>query len=68
MANPASLILSGVMMLEHLGWKEAAESVVSSLQTVIAQKKVTVDLSRGIKGVAVLGTVEFAEEIIDNLE
>ena len=66
-ANPASLILSGVMMLEYIGWQEAADSITFALQSAISKKRVTVDLSRGMHGAAVLGTHEFAEEIADNL-
>jgi isocitrate dehydrogenase len=66
-ANPSSLILSGVMMLEHLGWQEAAEIIVKALERTIAQKKVTYDLERQMKGATRLKTSEFAAHICKNM-
>lgn len=65
--NPGSLILSGVMMLEHLGWKEAAEMVYPALGKTISQKRVTYDLERQMEGAVVLKTSEFASAIIENM-
>ena len=65
--NPGSLILSAVMMLEHLGWPEAAELVNSGLGKTIAQKRVTYDLERQMEGAKVLKTSEFASAIIENM-
>lgn len=65
--NPGSLILSAVMMLEHLGWKEAAEMVYSGLSKTIFQKRVTYDLERQMEGATVLKTSEFASAIIGNM-
>lgn len=65
--NPGSLILSGVMMLEHLGWEEAARLVYDALGKTIAQKRVTYDLERQMSGAAVLKTSEFASAISENM-
>jgi isocitrate dehydrogenase len=65
--NPSSLILSGVMMLEHLGWQEPADLVDSAVGKTIAQKRVTYDLERQMEGATVLKTSEFASAIIENL-
>ena len=65
--NPGSLILSGVMMLEYLGWQEAAALIDSALAQTISQKRVTYDLERQMKGATVLKTSEFAAAIIENL-
>ena len=67
MANPSSLILSGVMMLEYLGWKEAADLVRKSLEETIRQKKVTYDLERMMEQATRLSTSEFCEAIISNM-
>ena len=66
-ANPGSLILSAVIMLEYLGWQEAADSVISALEKSIQQKKVTGDLARQMENATELGTREFAEAICKNL-
>jgi isocitrate dehydrogenase len=65
--NPGSLILSGVMMLQYLGWKEAAEAVYSGLAKTIQQRRVTYDLERQMEGAIVLKTSEFASAIIENM-
>jgi isocitrate dehydrogenase len=65
--NPGSLLLSGVMMLRWLGWDEAAQAVESALARTIAEKKVTYDLERQMKGATLLRTSEFASAIIGNL-
>jgi len=65
--NPSSLILSGIMMLEYLGWQESADLINSAVATTIAQKRVTYDLERQMEGATVLKTSEFASVIIDNL-
>ena len=66
--NPGSLILSGVMMLEHLGWQEAADRVYFSLGKTIFQKRVTYDLERQMEGASVLKTSEYASAIIENMD
>ncbi len=67
MVNPGSLILSGVMMLEHLGWNEAAERVVRGLERTIANRTVTYDLERQMQGARLVSTSGFAEEIVRNM-
>jgi len=68
MVNPGSLILSGVMMLEYIGWNEAAQLIVSGLQKSILNKRVTYDFERLMKGASKLKTSEFGDEIIRNME
>jgi isocitrate dehydrogenase len=65
--NPGSLILSGVMMLEHLGWEEAAGRIVKALEQTIQQKTVTYDLARQMEGARSLKCSEFANAIIENM-
>ncbi|MHB1630244.1 MAG: NADP-dependent isocitrate dehydrogenase [Bacilli bacterium] len=65
--NPGSVILSGVMMLEHLGWQEAADAIVASLQKTIQQKVVTYDFARLMQGAQEVKTSEFADAVIQNL-
>jgi len=66
-ANPGSLILSGVMMLEYLGWNEAAEHVYDALDHTFSKRKVTYDLYSQMEGATLLTTDEFAQEIIGNM-
>ncbi len=63
--NPGSLILSGVMMLEHLGWSEAAETVVRGLEAAFRKKIVTYDLARLMSGAREVRTSEFATAVIE---
>ena len=65
--NPGSLILSGVMMLQWLGWQEAASGIVAALEKTIGQKKVTYDLERQMEGATLLKTSEFGRAIVENL-
>jgi isocitrate dehydrogenase len=65
--NPGSLILSGVMMFEHLGWNEAAAAVNAGLAAAIARKTVTYDLARQMEGGREVRCSEFAEAIIDGM-
>src|SRR5437899_374048 len=65
--NPASVILSGVMMLNYMGWTEAAALIEGGLEKTIAQKKVTYDLARQMKGATELKTSEFGDAIIKNM-
>ena len=67
MANPGSLILSAVMMLEYLGWQEAADLIQKALDETIMQKQVTYDLERLMEGATKLKTSEFASVIIENI-
>lgn len=65
--NPSSVILSGVMMLEYLGWNEAAESITHAVGKTIKSKKVTIDFYNLMKDATLLKTSEFGDEIIKNL-
>ncbi len=65
--NPGSVILSGAMMFEHLGWQEAANLIYKGLEAAIASKKVTYDFERLMEGATLLKTSEFGEEIIHNM-
>jgi isocitrate dehydrogenase len=65
--NPSSLLLSGVMMLEYMGWNEAAQAIVESLKTTIKRKRVTIDFYNLMHDATLLKTSEFAEELIKNL-
>ena len=65
--NPGSLILSGVMMLEHMGWNDAAALVVKGLEKAVANKTVTYDLERQMDGATLVSTSRFADEIIKNM-
>jgi isocitrate dehydrogenase len=66
-ANPSSLILSAVMMLEYLGWEKASVAVVAALEKTIRSKVVTYDLARQMDGAKEVGTRQFAEVIVKNL-
>jgi len=65
--NPGSVILSGEMMLRYLGWNEAADLIVRSLESTIAAKRVTYDLARMIPGATELKCSEFGSEMIKNM-
>ena len=67
MVNPGSLILSAVMMLRYLGWKEAADSIESAMEKTILQKTVTYDLERQMEGATKVSTSQYATHIIANL-
>ena len=65
--NPGSLILSGVSMLRRMGWSEAAETIVSSMEDTISQKLVTYDFERQMEGATLLRTSEFADAMIERM-
>ena len=65
--NPGSVMLSGVMMLKHLGWSEAATTIEAAIERTIQQKKVTYDLARQMAGATELTTSGFADAIIANM-
>jgi isocitrate dehydrogenase len=65
--NPSSVILSGVMMLEYMGWQEAADLIVKGLESSIANKRVTYDFERLMDGATKLKCSEFGDEIIRNM-
>jgi len=66
-ANPSSLLLSGVMLLEHLGWHEAAERINRAYAATIAEKTVTYDFARLMEGATEVSTRAFADALIGNL-
>ncbi len=65
--NPGSLILSGAMMLEYLGWTEARDKVHDALETAIGKKRVTYDLARQIEGATEIKCSEFAQAVVDSM-
>jgi isocitrate dehydrogenase len=65
--NPGSVILSGEMMFRYLGWHEAADLIVSSLERTIGQKRVTYDFERLMPGATLLKTSEFAQAVVENM-
>jgi isocitrate dehydrogenase len=66
--NPSSVMLSGVMMFDFMGWKEVGKLIESGIEHTIGQKKVTYDLERMMEGATKLGTAEFASAIIENMK
>jgi len=65
--NPSSVLLSGVLMYEHIGWQEAADDIVRALEAVIGDKVVTYDFARQIEGATEVKCSEFAQAIVDRL-
>ncbi|NJJ40222.1 NADP-dependent isocitrate dehydrogenase [Paenibacillus apii] len=65
--NPGSVVLSGVMMLEHLGWQEAADLIYKGMSTAINNKTVTYDFARLMEGATELKCSEFADEVIKHM-
>jgi isocitrate dehydrogenase len=65
--NPGSVILSGVMMLEYLGWLEAADLIYKGLEAAISKKRVTYDFHRQMEGATLLKCSEFAQEVVKNM-
>ncbi|MEI2462775.1 NADP-dependent isocitrate dehydrogenase [Niallia taxi] len=66
--NPSSVLLSGVLLLEHLGWNEAAQLIVSSVEKTIASKVVTYDFARLMNGATEVKCSEFGDELIKNMD
>jgi isocitrate dehydrogenase len=66
--NPSSVILSGVLLLEHLGWNEAADLIITSMEKTIASKVVTYDFARLMDGATEVKCSEFGEELIKNMD
>ncbi len=67
MVNPSSLILSGVMMLQYMGWSEAADLIVDAMTKTVEAKTVTYDLHRQMEGAAKLSCSAYAEAIVANM-
>ncbi len=65
--NPGSVILSGAMMFEYMGWQEAADLIYKGLEAAIASKRVTYDFERLMEGATLLKCSEFGEEIVKNM-
>ncbi|MGK0553821.1 NADP-dependent isocitrate dehydrogenase [Macrococcus capreoli] len=65
--NPSSVILSGVLLLDHLGWKEAGELIMKSMEKTIASKVVTYDFARLMEGATEVKCSAFADELIKNM-
>ena len=65
--NPSSVILSGVLMLEYLGWREAGGLIVKGMEASVQQKRVTYDFERLMEGATKLKTSEFGQSIIDHM-
>ena len=65
--NPCSVILSGVMMFEYMGWDKAAKLIVKGVEKAIKSKRVTYDFARLMKGATEVKCSEFADEIIKNM-
>jgi isocitrate dehydrogenase len=65
--NPGSVILSAVMMLEQMGWQEAADLIVKGLETAISNKRVTYDFHRQMEGATLLKCSEFANEVVKGM-
>ena len=66
--NPSSVMLSGVMMFDFMGWKEVGQLIEAGIERTIAQKRVTYDLERMMEGAKKLKTSEFASAIIENMQ
>jgi isocitrate dehydrogenase len=66
--NPSSVILSGVMMLEYMGWQKAADLIVKGIEGAISHKRVTYDFHRLMEGATKLKCSEFGDEIISNMD
>lgn len=65
--NPSSVLLSGEMMLRHLGWNEAADAVIGAVEKTISQKRVTYDFHRLMEGATLLSCSEFGQALVENL-
>lgn len=68
LANPGSLILSGALMLDHLGWREAAHKIRQALMLCIAQKQVTIDLASQMEGATQVSCSQFGALVLENLD
>ena len=65
--NPGSVILSGILMFEHMGWQEVADAIVRGMSKTIASKHVTYDFERLMTGATLLKCSEFGKAIVDNI-
>jgi isocitrate dehydrogenase len=67
-ANPCAMILTGVMMLEYLGWSEAARLIRNGLESTIMQKRLTYDLARNVEGSRLVKCSEFGDYVLRNMQ
>ena len=67
MVNPSSIILSGAMMFEYMGWTEVAKLIENSVESAIAGKRVTFDFHRLMEDTELLSTSDFGDEIIGQM-
>jgi isocitrate dehydrogenase len=65
--NPGSVILSGVMMFEHMGWHEVADMILKAIDKTIGQKRVTYDFERMMDGAILVSCSGFADALIENM-
>jgi isocitrate dehydrogenase len=65
--NPGSVVLSGVLMFEHMGWQEVADGIIRGITNTIAKKEVTYDFERLMEGAKLLKCSEFGKAIVDNM-
>ncbi|PSP40677.1 NADP-dependent isocitrate dehydrogenase [Halobacteriales archaeon QH_6_64_20] len=66
--NPSAMILSGRIMLEHLGWEDASELIYDAIEEAVLDKRVTYDIERQLDDAERVGTSEFADVVIENIE
>ncbi len=66
--NPTSAILSGMLLLRHIGWKESADTIEKAVARTVSQRRVTYDLARQLEGVQPIGTSKFADAVIENMQ
>ena len=66
-ANPVATFWTAVMMLEHMGWDEAAEAVIRGMKGAVGAKTVTYDLERQMDGARILKTSEFGQAVIEHM-
>ena len=66
--NPSAMILSGRIMLEHLGWEDASELIYDAIEEAVLDKRVTYDIERQLDDAERVGTSEFADFVIENIE
>ena len=67
-ANPGSLLFSGVLMLEHMDWEEAAQAIKTAYPEVVQRKTVTYDFARQMEGATKVSTSGFADELVKELK
>jgi isocitrate dehydrogenase len=65
--NPSSVMLSGVMMLQHMGWNEAADLIVKGIENAIGNREVTYDLERQMEGATLLKCSEFGQAVLRHM-